>query len=497
MSVVVRQSILTSLISYIGVAVGYVNLLYLYPKFLEPEQIGLMRTIQDAAMLLAPFAQFGLAQSIVRFYPHFSMERTRANTFITLILTLGVCTYGLFLILFLSFQHNLMSFFDENAHDILEYTNLILWLTFLMLVIALLEQYSKSLIKVAVPGFLREVGTRVLQAILVSIYFLKIISFHQFLLCSVLVYVIILAILAVYLLYQAEFRLRFNFKTIPKKKIREMLTFSSLSFVGTSAMILIAKMDSIMVTGMIGLASNAVYTTAFYMATVIEVPKRAITNIASPMIANAFERNDIIHVSTIYRKTSINQLIIGSLLLIGIWANLHNMFHLMPKGDYYQAGMYVVVIVGVGKLIDMVFGPSSEIIGLSKHYWFNLVVITLLAGLVVVTNYLFIPRYGIEGAAYGSVIALVFYNLVKYIFIYIKFRIQPFTSATLKVLLIGSLAVLINTFLPIFKNVIVDILFRSSIITIVFGALILLSKSSEDASKLFFSITREIGIRIK
>jgi O-antigen/teichoic acid export membrane protein len=215
------------------------------------------------------------------------------------------------------------------------------------------------------------------------------------------------------------------------------------------------------------------------------------------MIANAFERNDILHVSTIYRKTSINQLIIGSLLLIGIWANLHNMFQLMPKGDYYQAGMYVVVIVGVGKLIDMVFGPSSEIIGLSKHYWFNLVVITLLAGLVVVTNYLFIPRYGIEGAAYGSVIALVFYNLVKYIFIYVKFRIQPFTSATLKVLVIGAVAVLINTFLPIFKNVIVDILFRSSIITIVFGALILLSQSSEDANRLFFSIARKIGIRIK
>jgi O-antigen/teichoic acid export membrane protein len=497
MSVVVRQSILTSLISYIGVAVGYVNLLYLYPKFLEPEQIGLMRTIQDAAMLLAPFAQFGLAQSIVRFYPHFSSERTRANTFISLILTLGVCSYGLFLIVFLSLQDNLMGFFDKNAHDILGYTNLILWLTFLLLVFALLEQYSKSLIKIAMPSFLREVGTRILQAILVSIYFLKIITFHQFLLCSILVYVIILVVLAIYLLYQANLRLNFNFQTIPKLKIREILTFSSLSFVGTSAMILIAKMDSIMVTGMIGLASNAVYTTAFYMATVIEVPKRAITNIASPLIANAFERNDILHVSTIYRKTSINQLIIGSLLLIGIWANLHNMFKLMPKGEYYQAGMYVVAIVGVGKLIDMAFGPSSEVIGLSKHYWFNLVVITLLAGLIVITNYLFIPLYGIEGAAYGSVIALVFYNLAKYIFIYVKFRIQPFTSATVKVLLIGAVVALINVFLPLFENVIVDILFRSSIITVVFGTLILLSKSSEDANRLFFSIIRRIGIRIK
>lgn len=495
MSLVVRQSILTSLISYVGVAVGYVNLLYLYPKFLEPEQIGLMRTIQDAAMLLAPFAQFGLSQSIVRFYPHFSSEKKRANTFITLILTLGVLTYGIFLIVFLSLQHHIVSFFNENAHDIIQYTNLILWLTFFMLVIALLEQYSRSLIKIAFPSFLREVGTRILQGALVSIYFLKIISFHQFLLCSVLVYVLVLLILIVYLLFQADLRLSFAFGSIPMKKVKDILTFSTLSFVGTSAMILIAKMDSIMVTGMIGLASNAVYTTAFYMATVIEVPKRAITNIASPLIAHAFERNDVLHVSTIYRKTSINQLIIGALLLIGVWANLHNIFQLMPKGEFYKAGMYVVVIVGIGKLIDMVFGPSSEIIGLSKHYWFNLVVITILAGLVIVTNYLFIPRFGIEGAAYGSVFALVFYNLVKYVFIYIKFKIQPFTFSTIKVLVIGGLTSLLNIVLPVFENVLVDIVFRSSIITGVFAFLILSAKCSEDANKLFHSILWRLGIK--
>jgi O-antigen/teichoic acid export membrane protein len=68
----IRQSIFTSVVSYAGVVIGYVNLLYLYPRFLEPEQIGLLRTIVDAALLLAPFAQGGLAQTILRFLPHFT-----------------------------------------------------------------------------------------------------------------------------------------------------------------------------------------------------------------------------------------------------------------------------------------------------------------------------------------------------------------------------------------------------------------------------------------
>ncbi|MFZ6014279.1 MAG: polysaccharide biosynthesis protein, partial [Bacteroidota bacterium] len=187
MGIVIRQSILTSIISYIGVAVGYVNLLYLYPKFLDAEQVGLTRTIQDAAMLLAPFATFGLGQSIIRFFPHFGNHERQAGSFISLILVLGTLTYGFFLLVFLVFQDYIMSFFNENARDILLYIGLILWLTFFLVILTLLEQYSRSLLNVAFPGFLREVGIRLLQAVLVSLYFLKFISFHQFLIWSVLI----------------------------------------------------------------------------------------------------------------------------------------------------------------------------------------------------------------------------------------------------------------------------------------------------------------------
>ena len=79
MGVIVRQSIITTIISYIGLVIGYLNLLYLYPLFLSPEQVGLMRTVQDAAILLAQFAQFGLAQSIIRYFPRFMGQVTQST----------------------------------------------------------------------------------------------------------------------------------------------------------------------------------------------------------------------------------------------------------------------------------------------------------------------------------------------------------------------------------------------------------------------------------
>jgi O-antigen/teichoic acid export membrane protein len=496
MGVIIRQSVLTSLISYIGVVIGYVNLLYLYPKFLEPEQIGLLRTVQDAAMLFTPFAVFGLGQGIIKFYPHFSADQKHANNFITLILTLSLITYGIFIVIFLFFQNFFISFFTKNAPNIIQYIPFILWLTFLLLFITLLEQYSRSLLNVAFPAFLREIGIRLLQGILVSIYFLKWITFDQFLLLSVLIFLIVLLILAFYLFRKGQLTIRFDRKTISGSKFKEILIFSGLSFVGTSAMILIGKMDSVMVTGMIGLASNAIYTTAFYMATVIEIPKRAITVTASTMIARAFERNDLKDVQAIYRKTAVNQFIIGSLLLIGIWANLPAIFSLMPKGEIYQAGTYVVMIVGCGKLLDMLFGPSSEIIGLSKYYWFNLLVITILAGVVIVSNYFLIPRLGIEGAAYSTLLALVIYNISKYFFIYYTLGLQPFNFNTLKVFAIGIATAAMNMILPSVENIFADMGYRSVLITLTYASLILIGKASDEISSVFYDVAKNVRQRM-
>jgi hypothetical protein len=86
------------------------------------------------------------------------------------------------------------------------------------------------------------------------------------------------------------------------------------------------------------------------------------------------------------------------------------------------------------------------------------------------------------------------YNLVKYFFIYFKLQLQPFTIATLKVMLIALLTVAANFMLPVFNNVFIDVFFRSAIITFVFGGLILLTKSSEEINRTFYSVVRKMRL---
>lgn len=493
MGIVFRQSAITTVISYCGVVIGYINLLYLYPKFLDPGQIGLMRTIQDAAILFTPFAQFGLAQSILRYYPRMVSTPESSGSFIRLMLLLALAGFGLFFIFFKLFESSILSYFEANASELIGYSTLVLWLTLILLIIAILEAYSRSLLQTIVPNLLREIVARLLLAILVTLYFLNYLSFNQFIVSTALAYLLCLLILITYLTLQGQLKINVGSQHLDKAEIPGLLKYSLLSFAGMAGLIIIGKVDSIMVSGLLGLAANAIYTTAFYMATVIEIPKRALTQIAMPLISRAFEKNDFEDIKTIYQKTSINQFIVGGLLLIGIWANLPALFALMPKGEIYQAGQYVVLIIGLGKLIDMLFGPSSEIIVLSKYYGFNIILIILLAGTIIVANNMLIPTYGIDGAALGSAFALILFNLVKYLFIWFKLKMQPFSKATLIVLGIVLTTVGTNYLIPQFENIFIDITIRSIVITLFYAFLVIVSKASPDGNKVFQKVLTRAG----
>jgi O-antigen/teichoic acid export membrane protein len=398
---------------------------------------------------------------------------------------MALAGFAIFFVVFKIFETPLLSYFNDNAQEIIQYTSLILWLTLILVMVAVLEAFSRSLLKTVLPNLLREIMARLFLSFLVLIYFMGFITFDQFIIGSVISYLIWLLILIFYLWQQGELKIQPNFKTLDHTKFHELFKYGLLSFAGMAGLILIGKIDSMMVTALLGLSANAIYTTAFYMATVIEIPKRALSQITMPLISRAFERNDLDEVSSLYHKTSINQFIIGSLILIGVWINLDNLFVLMPKGDNYALGKWVVIIVGSGKLMDMIFGPSSEIIVLSKYYKFNIVLILMLTVLVIVSNSFLIPRYGIEGAAWGAAFALITFNFVKYLFIYTKFKIQPFDIATIKVLIIALVTLAVNMLPLSIESVILDMFIRSALTTILFSSLILVTNVSLEANELF------------
>ncbi|MEJ0029277.1 MAG: hypothetical protein WDO15_02390 [Bacteroidota bacterium] len=85
----------------------------------------------------------------------------------------------------------------------------------------------------------------------------------------------------------------------------------------------------------------------------------------------------------------------------------------------------------------------------------------------------------------GVALALITFNAVKFVFIWVTLKIQPFNFATLIVLAIGGATMLLNYFLPVFQNLFVDLILRSGIVTLFYGGLILATKVSPEVNQIF------------
>ncbi len=438
MSKVANQSIQTAIFSYIGVVLGYVNVLWLYPFALDTTKLGTFRTIQDLGLLFVPFAQLGVGHGITRYFP--KLEKLQ-SAFLTYSLGISILGFAIVSGLFFGLKEELIQLFAANSPEVVNFLGVVLVITLFALLSSVLDAYARSYVKVAIPTFFREVFLRLLTSVLIMAYLLKWISFEQVMQGLMGVYGLALLGVIAYLIWLRVFQLDFNWKHFPKGFRTSFIRFSLITFLATAASTLIMKIDSIMVSSMISLEANAIYSIAFYMALVIELPRRAISQVAMPVIADHFSKNRLEEINLLYKQISNRQLYICFLLFALIWSSIDEIYHFVPNREIYQAGKWVVFYIALGKLIDVAFSVNSEILVFSKFYRSNLILTVAMSFLIIGANYLLIPIFGIEGAAIGSSAVMLLFNLIKYLYLKVKIQLDPFSRETLKIMGIGLISI--------------------------------------------------------
>jgi len=235
-----------------------------------------------------------------------------------------------------------------------------------------------------------------------------------------------------------------------------------------------------MVTSLLGLSQTGIYTTAFYIGMIIEIPRRAISQISIPFISENIKNQNLNKIEDYYKEISLHQTLIGVLFYLLVIINLDQIFNLIPNSESFISGKNVVYIIGFNKLIIMFFSFNSEIISLSKYYRFTVITIIILAIISIALNLFLIPNFGIEGAAYASLISISIFNLVKFIFLKIKMKISPFSNKSIIVLIIGLFLYYMSFYFPAFDNPFINIILKSFIITFLYLVIIISLNISKD-----------------
>ena len=490
MGIVIRQSIKTTLVSYVGFAIGYINTLFLFPLVLSKEQIGLIRLLISVSFLFATFASLGAGNIPTKFFPYFIDEKKQHNGILAFILSIGMSGFILFVIVFFLLKDVIFSIYSKNSPLLLDYYFYFIPFTLIVLLTTIFESYLIVQQKPILPAMVREILMRLLVMLgLTAIYF-SFFTFNTFADSIIIYYALGLLILILYIKKEKILFLKPNAQILKSPHFKEMLIFSGFVIMGNASATIIANIDSLMLSAYSGLGSAGIYTIAFFIAAVIEIPKRSISQVVIPIVSQANKDGDIPKLKELYQKTSLNQLIVGGLIFLGIWCNIDNIFKLIPNGEIYSPGKWVVFYIGLSKLFDMAAGVNMEIVGTSKYYKIDLLFYVFLVVIGVIANFIFIPKYGIIGAAIASAISIFLFNTIRFFFLLYVYKIQPFSFNTIKVLAIFFLTLFVSYLVSPIQNFIVDIVVRSLAIIIIFVGLVLLLNVSDDVTRVTRSVIK-------
>ena len=476
MGIVLKQSLKNTLVTYVGFALGAINILFLYTRILPDAYFGLVTFILATAAILMPLMAFGVHNTLVKFYHEQSADKK--NGFLTLmVLSPLLAIAPLALLTFFGFQ---------PIADFLSQKNVIasnyVWHIFLIgLALAYFEVFyawSRVHLKSVFGNFLREVFARLGVTVLLVLVYYGVLSIPSFLNALVGMYLLRTVVMKIYAysLHRPKFNLDFP------KNTKAILWYSARIILGGSAAVLLLEIDKFMINQYVAIENVAYYGVAIYIATVIIVPSRAMHQITYPLTAKLLSEGNLFGLENLYKKTSLTLFIASGIVFLLIVLNLEDLFLLLP--ETYRKGSAIVFLIGLAKVFDSVLGNVNSILYNSVYYKTILLLGVLLAITTILLNLWFIPLFGIEGAALASFIAIFLFNCIKLAFVKVKFGLLPFGKGTFKILatllLLGFLFWKLNfSFHPI-----LNIMLKSAIMVVMYLGILYRFDISEDVSGL-------------
>jgi O-antigen/teichoic acid export membrane protein len=487
--IIVRQSLKAGLGSYIGVGIGVINQMFVSTKFLTVEELALSRLLFENSLLFAAFAHLGTPFIVDKFFSLFKSDDEQHRGILAFLLFMPFVGVLLFTATYLFFTPEIKGYFAEQSPMILQYHFLVVPLTAFWIYITVLESYCRNNARIAIPNFIREVYLRLSNMLLVLIYGLGWISFNVMWGLMIGTYALAVVLLLVYIKKLGKLYLRLpdrNF--LNGKLLKQMLGYGSFTILGGIGVNLVLFIDKSMLAGEEGLISTGIFIIAASIASIIEIPRKAIAQISIPLLASALVREDHNHIRTMNQKSALNQLIAGGFFFLLIWASIDDIFYLIPKGETYSQGKYVVLLLAIVKVFDIATGLNSEIIMYSRYFrWSTLFIITT-AILGVTFNLWLIPLYGFIGAALATVFTTLVYSVTRMTFVWMKFDVMPFTAGSFKVALILAILYGLTLLVPHYDKTMVSamvaLVVRSGIISLLFAVAVIGLNVSEEINGL-------------
>jgi O-antigen/teichoic acid export membrane protein len=477
LGIVLKQSFINTLIVYLAFAIGGVNVLFLYTRFLDGEYYGLVTFLLSAANLLMPITAFGVQYTIVKFYSSYESKIER-DKFLNLALILPLLIAIPLGFLGNVFYEQISLLLSEKNAVIKDYTYIIYLVAIATAYFEVFYAWSKVQLRSVFGNFIKEMYNRLaVMALLFCVYF-EFITEVEFIYYLTGAYFLRLLIMMLY-----AFKLYFPKITFSlPSNYKEIFKYSLYIILAGSAGAILLDIDKVMIPSKEEIALAAYYSVAVFIGTAIEAPGRAMLQILQPLTSKAINENNFTEINKLYKQSSINLLLVCGLFFLLVNLNIQELFKLLPQE--YSGGKWVVLMISGAKLYKMFLGINGEIIMNSKYYKMLLPLAIGMALSVILLNDWLIDLYSTDGAAISTLVVILFFSTIKLWYVKRKFSITPYSKKTGQLIVLIILVFVSFYFWNFQFHPIVNIILKTVLISVIYLFTVIKLEISLDINKL-------------
>lgn len=438
MGVIENQASKSTIYIFLGIIIGFLNTI-LFPHFLPAEKKGILDSITSASYLLSSVFTIGLPLVTLRHFPKFrNISKKNYGFFgfsvlLTIIGALAGCGFLKFI------------FYEKVSQEY--QTTFYFSLLFFAFLFRLIFSNLDSLIRMNYNTVLGVISSNIILKIInlisVCLFAFSFINLKTLLMIFVFGLCSPGLISLFYLIFTPGFGTNiFDFlkraKTLNLKS--DIIKTSIFGLFGTVGGVLVLEIDRLMLLDMMGSKEVGIYTTAALFGVIVNVPSRSLRGISAAVISESWKNNNLNNIKNIYKKATLNLQIISGFIFVSILICASYLYTMMKPE--YSLGINIIIYIGFAQFIDAITSVNTDILMSSIYYKFQTYFVFLMAGIVILLNFLLIPTFGMKGAAISTMISWSSINIIRTFFIWYKFKIQPFTKKNFKIFILLALVYL-------------------------------------------------------
>jgi len=305
-----------------------------------------------------------------------------------------------------------------------------------------------------------------------------------------------LGVAAVGGLYLARRALAFEFRGPARSNYREMLTFSlPLVFAGSMSF-LINNTDTFLIGTYLTSSAVGVYAAVFQLQQLGMVFFFPATFLLPPLITR-FQNEEKLGEGRRTYQVVTKWMTLSTLPLFVLLVVFPEVTIAASFGPDYTGGALVLQLLAIPIFITVLLGANDATLIALGHSRIQMYVNTTAAALNIVLNILFIPWFGIAGAAVASAAAYISRDLVYTVVLYHWHRFQPFSRSMLRPLAVVGLLLGPGWFAvdQLLTPTIVSVAFVGLVSLAVYGLLLLnLDVIDEEDFELLADLEQSVGV---